>query len=54
VRQIRVLLTDEQYEFAKSQGRLWLRDVVQLCMDHPSVLLWNSVPDRVKPWWRFW
>lgn len=32
MRKISVMLNDSQYEFAKSKGRLWLRDVVQFIM----------------------
>ena len=57
MRQLRITLTDEQYEFVKSQGRLWLRDVVQIIMDHgpiveiPSTQTWTA---SKKPWWRLW
>ena len=48
MRQLHVTLTDEQYEFVKGQGPLFLRDVVQVIMEHPESLFWK------KPWWRLW
>ena len=48
MRQLRITLTDEQYEFVKEQGPLFLRDVVQIVMEQPGSLFWK------KPWWRLW
>ena len=53
MRKFTVTLTESQYAFVKAQGRGWLKDIVQLCIDHPSMLLWNEVPEEKKPWWRF-
>lgn len=50
MRKLTITLTDEQYEFAKSKGRLWLRGVVQAYMDHGVV---QDAPIKPK-WWRFW
>lgn len=47
MRQLRITLTDEQYEYVKEQGPLFLRDVVQIIMEHPGSLL------EKKPWWRW-
>ena len=57
MRQLHVTLTDEQYEYVKAQGRLWLRDVVQIIMDHgpiveiPSTQTWTA---SKNPWWKLW
>jgi hypothetical protein len=47
MRRLRVTLTDDQYEYVKEQGPLFLRDVVQIIMEHPDSLL------EKKPWWRW-
>lgn len=47
MKQIRVTLTDDQYAWAKSKGRLWLRKVI-------SDLKWLEEHPDAKPWWRFW
>lgn len=47
MRRLRVTLTDDQYEFVKEQGPLFLRDVVQIIMEHPGLLL------EKKKWWRW-
>jgi hypothetical protein len=50
VKQISVVLTDDQYAYAKSKGRLWLREVVQAFMDEKMLILYQ--PPK-KKWWRW-
>lgn len=53
MKQIRVLLTDDQYAFAHAKGKLWLRDVVQLIIDHPSIDPdYQPEPIKKKKWWQ--
>jgi len=47
MRQLHVTLTDEQYEYVKAQGPLFLRDVIQIVMEDQEALV-------KKPWWRLW
>lgn len=55
MRKITVTLNDSQYEFAKSKGRLWLRDVVQLIMDHPCHDPdYQPEPLPKRRWWEVW
>ena len=51
MRKLTITLTDEQYAFAKSKGRLWLRQVVhdlKWLEEHP-----DAKPVK-KPWWKVW
>ena len=55
MRKLTITLSDEQYEWAKQWGRLWLRDVVQALMDSGyDGVVPTSLPSAKKPWWRFW
>lgn len=55
MKQVRVLLTDEQYAFVHGKRRLWLRDVVQFVIDHPSVDPdYQPEPEPKPPWWKVW
>ena len=46
MRQIRVLLTDAQYAFAKEKGRLWLREVIEALRTD------GLYPKPKKRWWQ--
>lgn len=58
MRQLSVTLTDEEYEYAKQYGNLWLRDIVQMMMEAgydgniPSYIFPPMKPEK-RRWWRW-
>lgn len=53
MKQFTATLTDDQYAYVKSLGRLGLSRLIQDVMDKRAWVTALSAPDS-NPWWKVW